>query len=369
MNIPAPTPEAAAKVQVKHYTSAKPDRPFVLYSELSAVSSKKWLADKMLGAAEMSVWYGSPGCGKGVIVQGLCLHVAAGLAWHGRAVNRGAVLYIALERKKLIERRAIAFRVKHELKDLPFAIAGGVYDFRQAATADQIAAICRQVEAATGEKVVLVVIDTVSRALAGGDENSPKDMGALVMTSGLIQEKCPTAHVLWVHHIPHDADRLRGHGALLGAVDTSVSVSNSGAVRAAKVVKANDAEEGESVSFTIESVTIHNDGTTAPVAIQAAAGSTASTVASKSRKLPARAKISLEALTESLFNHGIPAPAGLSLPTSTKVVTMEQWRDELCSRSILDAEDKNHWRDFGRIRDQLAARQAIGIRDGMVWSA
>ena len=179
-----------------------------------------------------------------------------GLTWPASCA-RGAVVYIALERKKLVERRAIAFRKKHRLQDLPFAIVGGVYDFRQAITADQIAAICQQVEAATGQTVVLIVIDTVSRAMAGGDENSPKDMGALVITSGLLQEvkRCPKAHVLWVHHIPHAADRLRGHGALLGAVDTSVSVSNSGTFRTAKVVKANDAEESESVTFTIESVT------------------------------------------------------------------------------------------------------------------
>ena len=165
----------------------------------------------------------------------------------------------------MVERRAIAFRNKHGLQGLPFAIVGGVYDFRQVTAADAIADICRQVSEVTNEDVVLIVIDTVSRALAGGDENSPKDMGALVMTSGMVQQKCPTAHVLWVHHIPHDSDRLRGHGALLGAVDTSVSVSAGGTARTAKVVKANDAEEGESVSFTIESVTIHEDGTTAPI--------------------------------------------------------------------------------------------------------
>jgi RecA-family ATPase len=212
-------------------------RPFVLYSELDASISKSWLIDKMLGCAEMSAWYGAPGCGKGVIIEDMALHVAARMPWHGRPITGGAVLYIALERKKLVERRAIAFRNKYKLPDLPFAIAGGVYDFRNAATADQIADICRQVEQATGETVVLIIVDTVSRALAGGDENSPKDMGALVMTAGLIQQKCPAAHLAWIHHIPHDTDRLRGHGALLGAVDTTVSVSSSGTVRKAKVVR------------------------------------------------------------------------------------------------------------------------------------
>src|SRR3954464_2552920 len=116
------------------------------------------------------------------------LHIAAGLDWHGRPITRGAVLYLALERKKLVERRAIAFRTQHQLPDVPFAIAGGVYDFRNQTTANEITEICKQVENQTGETVVLVIIDTVSRALAGGDENSPKDMGALVATTARLQE-------------------------------------------------------------------------------------------------------------------------------------------------------------------------------------
>lgn len=241
-------------------------RLFTLYADLEATSSKAWLVQHMLGAGDLSAFYGPPGCGKGVIIEDLCLHVAAGREWHGRAVTRGAVLYVALERKKVVDRRAIAFRTKTGLQDLPFAVMGGVYDFRHPATADQIASAGRQLEEATSERLGLIVVDTVSRALAGGDENSPKDMGALITTTALIQERTG-AHVLLVHHIPHDSDRLRGHGALLGAVDTSVSVANHGTIRSAKVVKANDSEEGEGVSFTIESVEVADDGTTAPVAV------------------------------------------------------------------------------------------------------
>jgi hypothetical protein len=133
------------------------------------------------------------------------------------------VVYVALERKKLVERRARAFRKKRGLDDLPFAIVGGVYDFRIPATAAWLADICDQVTKLTGEKVVLIVIDTLSRALAGGDENSPKDMGGIVNATAHIQTG---SHVLWVHHMPHDGDRMRGHGALLGAMDTS-SMSSS----------------------------------------------------------------------------------------------------------------------------------------------
>src|SRR5262249_47728033 len=98
---------------------AQLSRPFVMYAEIDdAASSKEWLVERMLGCGEMSAVYGPPGCGKGVKVQDLGLHVAGGLEWHGRPVTRGAVIYVALERKKLVERRAIAFRKKHDVHDL-----------------------------------------------------------------------------------------------------------------------------------------------------------------------------------------------------------------------------------------------------------
>jgi RecA-family ATPase len=166
------------------------------------------------------------------------------------------VLYIALERSKLVERRAIAFRIAHGLRDLPFAIVGGVYDFRDPRTADAIVKITRDVEQATTQKIVLIVIDTLSRALCGGDENSPKDMGAIVTATGRLQEKT-SAHVLWSHHMPLDGgDRMRGHGALLGALDTTIHVVKAGSVRTATVIKANDSEEGERITFALESVVI-----------------------------------------------------------------------------------------------------------------
>src|SRR5262249_9513257 len=62
-------------------------------------------------------------------------------------------------------------------------------------------------------------------------------------------------------------ERLRGHGALLGAMDTTVHVEKlSDDVRSASVIKANDSEEGERVTFSLESVLIGPE-TTAPAVI------------------------------------------------------------------------------------------------------
>ena len=184
---------------------------------------KEWLARDFLGAGETSCWYGHPGDGKSVLSEDFGLHVAAGMTWLGRDVKQGAVLYVALERLKLVKRRALAFKIKHNVTGQPFAIMGGVHDFRNPKTADTILQTVAKLEQVTSQKVVLIDIDTLSRALCGGDENSPKDTGAFVNTMGRIQE-ITSAHIAIVHHVPHDADRLRGHGSLLGAIDTTIRV-------------------------------------------------------------------------------------------------------------------------------------------------
>jgi RecA-family ATPase len=279
-----------------------PLRPFVMYSELKESASKRWLVRGLLGEGESGAVYGQPGCGKSVLIEDMALHIAAKRIWHGREVRGGAVVYVALERKKLVERRAIAFRKKHKLQNLPFAVVGGVHDFRLPATTEWLADICKQVEKLTGEKVVLIVIDTLSRALAGGDENSPKDMGAIVTTTASLQDKTG-AYVAWIHHMPHDGERMRGHGALLGAMDTTIHVTKSGATRAATVVKANDSEEGEQVTFAFESIEIGDDGTTAPVVVP-----TTQAAFSKTADQP-RLSESQEAMLRLLRDAG---PSGLS---------------------------------------------------------
>src|SRR5262249_39457878 len=180
---------------------------FRLFRELETESRKEWLVHNLLGAGDASAFYGVPGCGKSVLVEDLALHVATGREWHGRPTKAGAVLYVALERKRLVERRAIAFRNHHQIEEAPFAIIGGMLDLRSSQAAAAIIEAVRELEEETGATLSLIVIDTISRALAGGDENSPKDMGAIVAATSRLQET--KAHILWVHHMPQDgAERV-----------------------------------------------------------------------------------------------------------------------------------------------------------------
>jgi len=66
----------------------------------------------------------------------------------------------------------------------------------------------------------------------------------------------------------------RGHGALLGACDTTIKVESLAACRTATVDKANDGPDDQKVAFDLKSVELHFDAetdthTTRPVVIRA----------------------------------------------------------------------------------------------------
>src|SRR5262249_452256 len=165
-----------------------------------------------------------------------------------------------------VERRFAAFRVHHSLLDLPLGIVSGSVDLRSSTIcAKKIAGIATELP----DPARLIVIDTVSRALAGGDENASRDMGLFLGNVELLQ--ATGAHVLLLHHIPaHGEQRPRGHGSLLGACDTTFRIDQSGSVRIISIDKSNDAAEGGRIPFTFKSIELHRDGnivTVAPVVV------------------------------------------------------------------------------------------------------
>ncbi len=332
---------------------------FVLYREVAfhARRSKDWLIAGLLGAGEASAFFGAPGDGKSVLVEDLGLHVAASRPWHGRQVKGGAVVYFALERKALVERRLIAFQTEHDIADIPFVVCGGggVLDFREAKVCKHITEVIKAAEAETDEKVVLIIIDTLSRALCGGDE-AAKEMGAVVRATSILQED-GARHVLWVHHTPHGAERLRGHGSFEGAVDTAIHVSHDGSdIRRATVTKANDSEQGEQVAFTLKSVTIGPEGTTAPVVVPV---ENAPKATAKPKKTASKAIT----LTVDIINevaHATLRPFNDNL--TVRAANIETVREEFYRRYVAEPDAKRQaW--HRAIND----RTFVGHRDGKCW--
>ena len=55
------------------------------------------------------------------------------------------------------------------------------------------------------------------------------------------------------------------------------------------------------------------------------------------------------------------------LPNGTKGCTLDQWRDELYARSILERDKSTSREKFSRLRERLTRKRMIGIRNDFVW--
>jgi hypothetical protein len=295
----------------------------VLFRDIDPAPRKVYVVNNTFGVGEVSCIFGAPGAGKSILAVDWGLHVAADMEWFGRKVRRGAVLYVAAERAKLVERRCAAFKKHYCLTDLPFVIVSGQIDLRSSReTVDEVMEWAKEVEAEFGLSVVLIVVDTVSRALNGGDENSPKDMGLLIANITALQE-ASTAHIGLVHHNPIGELRLRGHSSLLGALDTTISVEKVGDTRYAKIEKDNDGNEDGAFHFKLESVHLFTDEdgneTHAPV-VKPLEGRPANPTGR--RRLSDRDQLALNALAD-LCADGTPSPASWDLPRGVLTVSIE----------------------------------------------
>lgn len=130
--------------------------------------------------------------------------------------------------------------------------------------ADDRRKLMRTIEAAIQRmswQVGVVIIDTVSRSLAGQDENGQEAMTLFVNACNAVQEFTGGA-VLGVHHSGKDTSKgMRGSTVLLGGCDASIRLTREEDGRVnLEVEKQKDAEQGEPILITLKKVGWEVDG-------------------------------------------------------------------------------------------------------------
>lgn len=174
----APTSESALVPSKLHdQTRLKP----ILWADLGKLPKREALIEGLLDCTALSVMFGPSGCGKTFFALDLAAHITLGRPWRGRAVLQGAVVYVAPEGGYGILERLTAFSCKHGIdpEDVPFFVIPEPIDLCNS-DEDVGLLIARLRDLPKHQPVRLIVVDTVSRALAGGNENSSDHMGALI---------------------------------------------------------------------------------------------------------------------------------------------------------------------------------------------
>jgi hypothetical protein len=211
--------------------------------------------------------------------------------------------------------------------------------------------------------LVLIAIDTLSRALAGGDENGSRDMGQFVINCDQVRQQTG-AHVCVLHHLGKDESRgARGHSLLKAALDTEITVTKTGRVGLMEVTKQRDYPDGEIFGFASKSVDL-GDGKSSFVVVP----SDVPEKRPKRQKLNPKHELARRALSALAGgSKGKPAPSDWELPPYVATVEVDLWRDELFNTGVLDKHGKRARQDFWDTKRALAAKNIIGEREGVVW--
>jgi hypothetical protein len=224
-----------------------------------AISAQgKPLIKGLLDQGAMTILYGPSNVGKTFVAMDLAYHVAAGMPYGGMRTSGGAVVYVAAEGGRGVYQRVAAIKAKHKSDNVPFHILPASVDLRRkdADLGPLIAAI-----RALDVPVALIVVDTLSRAMAGGDENSSVDMGNIVTHFDALREST-SAHLLVVHHTGKVvANGARGHSLLRAATDTEIEISDG----VFEVTKQRDLPKSWSSAFFLDVVELGRDADGDPI--------------------------------------------------------------------------------------------------------
>ena len=222
----------AARERIEALTLATPTAEGSRFTSLGDLFDEQdeaipWLVDRLLPAGGLSLILGKPKAGKSTLARCLCVAVATGQPWLGRACMRGPVAYLALEEKR--------FEVRRHLKQLGALRGSPIHVFvgRLPKNAEPIPWLRG---ALGGIRPALIVIDPLARFVRVRDGNDYSDVTRrLEPLISFVRDASPATHIALVHHSRKGAgehgDESLGSTAILGSVDTAISLKREKASR------------------------------------------------------------------------------------------------------------------------------------------
>lgn len=216
-------------------------------AELDEEPDPTWLVKDLISERSTVMMFGSSGSYKSFLALDICLAIANGKQTFGSATKPGLVFYGALEGKAHLKKARRAWRtlkgIEGKMENFfvgrapMIGVDGEMQEF-----GDEIMKRCK------GRRPALIVIDTLSKSMAGLNENDAQDAGKFIQFCDSLVEVFGCT-VIAIHHNGKEENRgARGSSAFLAGFDTVLEVKawkNSKAV-AVYVRKHKDAEEKES---------------------------------------------------------------------------------------------------------------------------
>lgn len=228
--------------------------------EVESLPDPVWLVDSILTEKSLAALYGSAGDGKTFVGLDLAYCVATGSPFAGRAVQKGAAVYVYAEGGPSLKFRLRALKQE---RGISLDEKCEVYFVREAVnlvdSTDGLAQLIAAIEDKGIGDVSLVIIDTLAACFGKGDENSTQDMNIFTNICSQLRHKLD-ATVLVVHHTGWSSqDRERGSKLLRNNSDTMIRCVKTGAIISLISAKQRDGGLFDRIQFELTEVDLSAD--------------------------------------------------------------------------------------------------------------
>jgi len=223
---------------------------FLSDDECEQMEPARGIVGSILFEDSIAFLYAREGRWKTFLALDWCLSCASARHWLGRPVVAGAVVYIAAEGARGIGKRIRAWKKHHGVSEsIPIKVLPKPV---QLLDAGEVRALIADIRAQVGTPI-LVVIDTLARSMAGGNENDTQDINAVTDAAYLIRAAFSCC-VLTLHHSGKDEGRgMRGSSALRSNADTVIRIvgnDSEPAIKPGEVITVKSEKTKEDDPFT-----------------------------------------------------------------------------------------------------------------------
>jgi hypothetical protein len=295
--------------------------------------------------------------------------VSTGRSYHGMAVKKCPVIYVANEGANAVgQKRIPAWMGAH---DIPQDHRGNIYLVNvetilpnETSRNNLLAAI--RVVVAHGEDFFLI-IDVLRGTMTGSDSDDEAAAAWTAAAEILIKE---SATILTLTHSPYSDDgRIRGSSHLWGSFEGRLHAEGDKEKRTAvlKVDRFKDHDSTGQWGFQLDEIKVgEHPGETSLV--PRLDGEVKAKKARTAKKLTSRAINALDALRYALDEVGAVPPASNHIPGGVKTVTLTQWRTYFDNRTNLARPD-SRLKAFEAGSEKLQSQKVIAILDIYAWLA
>lgn len=213
---------------------------------------------------ETVVLFAEPKTGKTAIALTTALAISCGFDLGAfKVAESGPTLYYALEGTRAIRLRVAAWKKKKREEGvvlperIPMYVVEGHANFlredkRQTEANKIIAANNYSIKAGVGP-LKAVYLDTLTKAMAGGDQNSVEDTSHLFDLIGLLRSGGVTATIIFVHHKSRQGN-ARGSTNIEAEPDVLLDISKEGDTVEMRIARARSIEDGARFLFALVGV-------------------------------------------------------------------------------------------------------------------